>query len=68
MSIFPTVVIEEHTPDGVEWGLSFTDNNPEPEHYFKMPDKETAFRLKDYLAVYAPVTNNEPVGLPPNKL
>ncbi len=44
-----TIVIESHDNEGCEWGLSFTESNPEPKDYFKMPDKETAFRLRDYL-------------------
>lgn len=32
-----------------EWGISFTCNNPEAKDYFKMPDEETAFRLKKRL-------------------
>lgn len=32
-----------------EWGLSFTNHNPEDADYFIMPNAETAFRLKEYL-------------------
>lgn len=42
-------IIETVEKEGTEWGISFTDHNPEPKDYFKMPDKETAFRLKEYL-------------------
>ena len=50
-------VIETYDENGnVEWGISFSDHNPEPEDYFKMPDKETAFRLRDRLTIYAPVS------------
>lgn len=47
------VVIESYGETGVEWGLSFNGSNPQPEDYFKMLDKETAFRLKDYLSSLA---------------
>lgn len=50
------VVIESVDADGTEWGISFTDNNPKEEDYFKMPDKETAFRLKERLAVCSPIS------------
>jgi hypothetical protein len=43
------LVIENIEKEGTEWGISFTDQNPKPEDYFEMPDKETAFRLADYL-------------------
>lgn len=43
------LVLEDHNETGVEWGLSFTNHNPEAKDYFPMPDKETAFRLKNYL-------------------
>lgn len=40
-------VIESTSLDKpTEWGISFTCNNPEPEDYFKMPNSDTAFRLK----------------------
>jgi hypothetical protein len=42
-------VIENIDKNGTEWGISFTSNNPEPEDYFKMTDKETAFRLKNII-------------------
>lgn len=42
-------VIETHEETGVEWGISFTDSNPEEKDYFVMPDEQTAFRLKEYL-------------------
>lgn len=41
-------VIETHG-NNIEWGISFTGYNPEAKDYFKMADKDTAFRLKDYL-------------------
>lgn len=47
------LVLEEVTEKGSEWGISFTDHNPEAKDYFKMPDAETAQRLKSYLAEYA---------------
>lgn len=43
------IVIESHDADGTEWGISLTNHNPEPHDYFKMPDKETAFRIKQKL-------------------
>lgn len=49
------VVIEEIDKNNdVEWGLSFGGNNPLSEDYFKMPDKETAFRLKERLSIKFP--------------
>ena len=42
-------VIENIEENGTEWGISFTSPNPEAKDYFKMLDKETAFRLKKYL-------------------
>ena len=56
------IVIESIESSGTEWGISFTNHNPEPQDYFKMPDKETAFRLKEYLAIHSPVSNYEPVN------
>ena len=68
MSI-PIIVIEEYDKEGdVEWGISFTNPNPEAKDYFKMPDSETAFRLKDYLTVNAPFSFNNPIGSPTDKL
>jgi len=43
------VVIESVGDHIIEWGLSFSDHNPEAKDYFRMHDKETAFRLKEYL-------------------
>lgn len=43
------LVIESYDQGTEEWGISFTDHNPEAEDYFKMTDKQTAFRLKEYL-------------------
>lgn len=42
-------LIESHEPNGIEWGVSFTDNNPEVKDFFPM-DKETAIRLYQYLS------------------
>ena len=42
-------VIEDVDVNGTKWGLSFTSNNPESKDYFRMTDKETAFRLEKYL-------------------
>lgn len=61
------IVIETHEDNGVEWGISFTNNNPEPQDYFKLPDEETAFRLAERLAKSSPVTRNEPVASPSYK-
>lgn len=44
-----TIVIESHEENGVEWGISSNGSNPESKDYFKMPDKETAFRLSNLL-------------------
>ena len=43
------IVIETVNENSIEWGVSFTNHNPESKDYFKMPDKETAFRLKEYM-------------------
>lgn len=44
------LVLEDYNKDGSsEWGISFTNPNPEAKDYFPM-SKETAFRLKDYLS------------------
>ena len=42
-------VIEDVSENKTEWGISFTGNNPDTQDYFKMADKETAFRLEKYL-------------------
>lgn len=56
-------VIESVEKDGTEWGISFTDNNPDPKDYFKMPDKETAFRLKEKLSLpNTPGTGKKLIG------
>jgi len=47
------IVIESIEPEGTEWGISFTNPNPEAKDYFKMPNMETAFRLKEYLEAYS---------------
>lgn len=62
------LVIESVESEGTEWGISFTNPNPEAKDYFEMPNKETAFRLKDYLAVYAPIPFDKPFSRPVNKL
>lgn len=49
MKIMNIIIIESIEDEGTEWGVSFTDSNPEPQDYFKMPDEETAFKLKKYL-------------------
>jgi hypothetical protein len=50
------IVIESHEETGVEWGISFKGSNPESDHYFKMVDRETAFKLMDYLLSLAVIT------------
>jgi hypothetical protein len=63
------VIIEDIQEDGsAEWGLSFTNSNPEAKDYFKMVDSQTAFRLKDYLTVNAPISLNPPISCPTDKL
>ena len=65
----PIIVIEEYDKEGdVEWGISFTNPNPEAKDYFKMPDSQTAFRLKDYLTQMAPISFDVPISFPPNEL
>jgi hypothetical protein len=39
-------LIETIDESGTEWGISFTDNNPKIEDYFKCQSKEEAIRLK----------------------
>lgn len=54
-----SAVIIETIEDGVtEWGISLTGSNPKEEDYFKMADKETAFRLKERLAIYTPISSD----------
>lgn len=43
------IVIESPEETETEWGISLDGHNPNPADYFKMIDKQTAFRLKDYL-------------------
>ena len=40
------IVIKTINKEGTEWGLSACSHNPGPDDYFRMVDKETAFRLK----------------------
>lgn len=42
-------ICEDYSVNPIEYGLSFTNFNPEPEDYFKMVDEETANRLANYL-------------------
>ena len=59
------VIIESHEENGVEWGISFDGYNPNEADYFKLCDKETAFRLKEYLLTkHSPISLDEPVGSP----
>jgi len=51
-----TIVTESYENGICEWGLSFTNSNPDQKDYFPMPDKETAYRLHKYLAEYAPIS------------
>ncbi len=62
------IVIESVESTGTEWGLSLTDSNPKEEDYFKMPDKEIAFRLKEKLAIHSPISFDKPLGSPTNEL
>ena len=63
------VVIEDIQEDGsAEWILSFTNSNPEAKDCFKMIDSQTAFRLKEYLTVNAPISLNPPISSPIDKL
>jgi hypothetical protein len=61
------IIIETQENNGIELGISFDGYNPNTDWYFKMIDKETAFRLKKYLTEYSPVPLDEPVGVPSNK-
>lgn len=54
-------VIERNEKGYVEWGLSFSGYDPSDEDYFKMVDKETAFRLLEKLSEkYPPFTGYDP--------
>lgn len=44
-----TLIIETVDSNGTEWGISFTNYNPEPEDYFKMPNSDSAFALQKKL-------------------
>ena len=61
------IVIETVEQDGIEWGISLTNSNPEGEDYFPMINKETAFRIKERLAIHSPISFNEPFRLPSDK-
>ena len=61
------IVIETPEESNLEWGISFDGSYPNQEYYFKMPDKETAFRLKDYLTEHSPIPSDKPVSSPGNK-
>ena len=64
------VVIESYDKEGnVEWGLSFDGHNPNSDNYFQMISKEEAFRLQKKLsAKFPPVTFNNPIRSPDNKV
>lgn len=62
------VVIETIEANKIEWGISFTDSNPKEEDYFIGVDKATAFRLKEQLPMYAPISFDKPLGNPIDKL
>ena len=47
-----TVVIETQQLGKAEWEISFGGYNPSPEDYFKMENKEAAFRLQERLEEY----------------
>ena len=60
-------IIVMESPEGskTEWGISFGGYTPDEKEYFKMPDKETAFRLKDYLTERSIIHPKEPVDSRP---
>lgn len=63
------VVFETLHSDKTEWGISFDGHNPSAENYFEMLSREDAFRLRDKLsAKYPPVSFNNPIRDPSNKL
>lgn len=39
------ILIETHNDNGVEWGVSFTSSNPEPEDYVACKTVEDAVKL-----------------------
>ncbi len=43
------ILIETHEENGVEWGVSLTSSNPEPEDYYACQSKEEALSLKAML-------------------
>lgn len=57
------LVCEDHYEDRVEWGLSFTNHNPEPQDYFGMQDKKTAFALADRINEHLELLNNVADGV-----
>ena len=63
------VVIESYDKEkNVEWGLSFEGHNPSDVNYFKMLNKDEAFRLQNKLsAKYPPVTFDDPIRCPSDK-
>lgn len=62
------IVIRTENENETEWGISFSNHNPEAKDYFRMFDEETAFRLKEYLAVSSPISNDSPIGWPCDKI
>ena len=56
-------VIETHSEEGVEWGISFDGCNPNAEDYFGVVDKRTAFDLqRKILTEYSLVSRNKPIS------
>ena len=39
-------IIEEHTDEGVEWGLSTAGPNPPSAEFVRVASKEAAYRIK----------------------
>lgn len=62
------IVIRTEQENETEWGISFSNHNPESKDYFKMTDETTAFRLRDYLTVNSPISCDSPVSLPVNEI
>lgn len=62
------IVIRTENENDTEWGLSFSNHNPEQEYYFRMYDEETAFRLRDFLTENSPISRNSPISFPRNEI
>lgn len=51
------LLMEEHEPDGVHWGISFDGFNPELESYVECKDKDNASKLQDLIKSILPTSS-----------